>query len=65
MLKEKCMKNIFDIAKKAESRIAEHKADKTLEHPIDADMVKTEKAMAYEEILSEVKLYAKEMKKSK
>ena len=63
--KQQCMKNIFDIAKKTEATIAKHKADKTLTTPINADFVKTEKAMAYEEMLSEVKKFAKVMKKNK
>ena len=58
------MKKIFDIAKAAEGRINHHKEDKTLKSPIDADFIKTEKAMAYEEILSEVKKFAKLMKNS-
>ena len=53
-----CIKAIFDICKSAEATIKEHKADKTLVHPIDADFIKTEKVMSYEEILSEVKKYA-------
>ena len=56
--KQECMKAIFDVCKRAEATIKKHKEDKTLVHPIDADFVKTEKAMAYEEILSEVKKYA-------
>lgn len=60
--KQECMRVIFDICKDSEATIKKHKEDKTASNPISADFVKTEKAMAYEDILTEVKKFAAIMK---
>lgn len=56
------LKEIFKIIKQAEASISELKADHSFEKPIQADLVKTQQAMAYENILSVVKKFARMQK---
>jgi hypothetical protein len=59
MTSKELNKNILKICKSAEKYIEEQKKDKTLEKPIMNDLVKTKKAMAYEDILEQIRKYSK------
>jgi len=64
-IEKDCLKRIFQLVRETEAQIKEHKEDKTLEHPIDGDFIKTRKAMGYERILSELRLFKKNVKSNK
>jgi hypothetical protein len=51
-------KAILKICKKTEKYIKEQREGKNLEKPIMNDLVKTKKAMAYEDILEQLRKYA-------
>lgn len=57
MNKNELLNSIVSILKTTEKEISELKKDFSFEKPIQNDIVKTKKAMAYENILSEVRKY--------
>jgi hypothetical protein len=62
---EKTLKAIRDILKASEEAIEEVKKDGTIENPIQNDVVKTLKCTGYENILVEIKKYARQKKAQK
>ena len=59
------LKKVIAVLKNTELDIAELKKDKSREQPIQSDLVKTKKAMAYENILSEVRKHSEKKKKER
>ncbi len=57
MTEKEVLKAIASICKDAEAEIRSIKKDHNFEKPIENDFVKTKKAMAYEEILTEIKKF--------
>jgi len=55
--KKELLKSIVQIVKQTEGEVAALKEGHSFEKPIENDLVKTKKAMAYEIILSEIRKY--------
>ena len=55
--KKDLLKSIVQIVKQTEGEVAALKEGHSFEKPIENDLVKTKKAMAYEIILSEIRKY--------
>ena len=60
--KEELLKSIVQIVKQTEGEVVALKEGHSFEKPIENDLVKTKKAMAYEIILSEVRKYQNKKK---
>jgi len=58
MTHEEALKEIFGIMKKSQKEIDRLRANKSLENPIQIDLVKTRKAMSYEEVLEVLKMFS-------
>lgn len=56
------LKSIVQIVKQTEGEVAALKEGHSFEKPIENDLVKTKKAMAYEIILSEIRKYQNKKK---
>lgn len=64
MTKKELLKSIVRIVKQTEGEIAALKEGHSFEKPIQNDLVKTKKAMAYEIILSEIRKYQNKKKEN-
>ena len=62
--KKELLKSIVRIVKQTEGEIAALKEGYSFEKPIQNDLVKTKKAMAYEIILSEIRKYKNKKKEN-
>ena len=60
--KKELLKSIVQIVKQTEGEVAALKEGHSFEKPIENDLVKTKKAMAYEIILSEIRKYQNKKK---
>jgi hypothetical protein len=60
--KKELLKSIVQIVKQTEGEVAALKEGRSFEKPIENDLVKTKKAMAYEIILSEIRKYQNKKK---
>ena len=60
--KKELLKSIVRIVKQTEGEIAVLEEGRSFEKPIQNDLVKTKKAMAYEIILSEIRKYQNKKK---
>jgi len=60
--KKELLKSIIQIVKQTEGEVAALKEGHSFEKPIENDLVKTKKAMAYEIILSEIRKYQNKKK---
>lgn len=60
--KKELLKSIVQIVKQTEGEVAALKEGHGFEKPIENDLVKTKKAMAYEIILSEIRKYQNKKK---
>ena len=62
--KKELLKSIVRIVKQTEGEIAALKEGYSFEKPIQNDLVKTKKAMAYEIVLSEIRKYQNKKKEN-
>lgn len=60
--KKELLKSIVQIVKQTEGEVAALKERHSFEKPIENDLVKTKKTMAYEIILSEIRKYQNKKK---
>ena len=60
--KKELLKSIVQIVKQTEGEVVALKEGHSFEKPIENDLVKTKKAMAYEIILSEIRKYQNKKK---
>lgn len=60
--KKELLKSIVQIVKQTEGEVAALKEGHSFEKPIENDLVKTKKAMAYEIILSKIRKYQNKKK---
>jgi hypothetical protein len=65
MTKNDLLKQILEICRKTEAEIAKHKEGKNLEKPIMSDLIKTAKAMAYENVLEQMRKYSNSRKEGR
>jgi len=60
-----CLKNLVKIVKVSESKVDEIKAEASLSNPIKSDLVLTERNMAYNDMVAELKKFSKNKRQEK
>lgn len=60
---EDLLKGIVKILKETEAKVAELKEGTSFDKPVNSDLAKTYKAMAYEDVLGKVRKYNEKRRK--